>query len=153
VPRPLQKLLFINLNILERRRCQFRVHTAAANGNRRAKASEPAGRACFKNAFTVGAFNRRRTASIWRFARAISRISLLVTPFSIEETTPFSSVTQTRRNINNINKINNQPHQHHQTPNPHHLHPLQTPITSKCHSTPTHNTHTSSSSTVQINPT
>lgn len=65
------------------------IHTLATKLRSRDRASELVGSACFRNEDTVDAFNLCRTANIWRIARAMSRISFLVTAFSINVMIPF----------------------------------------------------------------
>ncbi len=73
------------------------IYTLATKLRSRDRASELVGSACFRNEDTVDAFNLCRTANIWRIARAMSRISFLVTPFSINVMIPFRSAPQAKR--------------------------------------------------------
>ncbi len=73
------------------------IHTLATKLRSRDRASELVGSACFRNEDTVDAFNLCRTANIWRIAHAMSRISFLVTPFSINVMIPFRSAPQAKR--------------------------------------------------------
>lgn len=73
------------------------IHTLATKLRSRDRASELVGSACFRNEDTVDAFNLCWTANIWRIACAMSRISFLVTPFSINVMIPFRSAPQAKR--------------------------------------------------------